>query len=467
MPGYATWKNLYKEEYFQLYEEGYPVGSSPSPEQGNVPLPFPGEVLGKEEGESGISEAQWESAYQSLWSLRERGIRPDFPYTEPDDYATIIGQASPVPHLEPLTEDEYAGRVKGAWFGRCGAVILGKPLEMGYDRLMVKKYLESVDAYPLADYVPARSEKLGITLREDCLPSTKGNVRYVQPDDDIHYTVLSLLLAEKKGLDFTKLDVGLNLLDNIPYNWLWVADNQIYYHLVNLSADRSREEQVDEMPLKLNPWRECMDGQLKADFWGYITPGDPREGAKYIHRAGALSLIKNGLYGGMYVSGCLSAALSKNPTVETIINGGLSCIPQNSRLAHAVRNVVQWYRQDNDWIKTCDRIYEHYGHWYFAAAINNLSWVTLALLHGNLDYHKTITTAVMCGTDTDCNSATSGSIVGAAVGFEQLPGQWIEPLQDTVKTVVADFGNGRISDLVERTLQVHHKHIRHGAQVLS
>jgi hypothetical protein len=248
--------------------------------------------------------------------------------------------------------------------------------------------------------------------------------------------------------------VGINLLHNVPYRWLWVADNQAYYHLVNMTDDRSKEEQVAEIPLKLNPWRECMDGQLKADFWGYITPGDPRRGAPCIYRQSSLSLVKNGIYGGMFVSGCISAAMSKHPKVETILRGGLSVVPKRSRLADAVRNVIKWYSEEREWVAVCDKIYQHYGHWYFAATINNLSFVTLALLHGELDFTKTITTAVMCGTDTDCNSATAGSIVGAAVGYDGLDLRWVTPLHDTVKTIVADFGEGKISDLVRRTIAV-------------
>jgi hypothetical protein len=455
------------DEYYQLAEEGYLIGEEHAkPDRGwGQFLPLPAELRGDSNPNSGgesENEHEWEQAYWRLWQVREQGIRADFPYTEPDDFGTILAMADSPPKLQPLSQQEYEDRIKGAWFARCAGVVLGKPLEMGFDRMMVRRYLESVNAYPLDDWVPAMSEQLDIRLREDCVPSTRGNVRYVQPDDDIHYTVTSLLLAEKKGIHFTKLDAGMNLLDNIPYHWLWVADNQIYYHMVNLSSSRPLEEQAEDMRLMINPWRECMDGQLKADLWGYITPGEPHKGAEYIHRQSALSLVKNGLYGGMYVQGCISAALSKSPTVESIIAGGLSVIPANSRLACAVKDVIRWYEETPDWIVVCDRIYEKYGHWYFAAAIHNLCWVTLALLHGNLDYTSTITTAVMCGTDTDCNSATAASIVGAAIGYEKLMSKpnderWINDIHDTVRTVVADFGHGTVSELALRTVAVQNK----------
>ncbi len=433
MPGNGNWRTLYEAERIQLAEEGYPV-------------------TGKPPAGDGLTERDWERACRRLWKVREKGLRPDFPYVEPDDFEAILAEAEPVPALGPVSDADYAERIKGAWYGRCAGLVLGKPLEVGLTRPEIREYLESLDSYPLEDWVPIRSEKLGRTLRMDCLPSAQGHVQFVQPDDDIHYTILSLMLMEQKGLAFTKADVGWNLLDNIPYHWLWVADRQAYYHMVNLSSDRSVEEQVDEFPLKLNPWRECIDGQLKADLWGYLSPGDPRLGARWVHRQCSFDLVKNGIYGGMFVSGCISAALSPIPSVETIIAGGLSCIPRRSRLAEAVRNVRRWYAETGDWMATCDRIYDYYGHMYFAATTNNVAIVVLAVLHGQLDFTRTMTTAALCGIDTDCNGATAGSICGAAVGYERLDQRWMAPLNDTVKTVVAGFGEGRISDLVRRTI---------------
>jgi ADP-ribosylglycohydrolase len=464
MPGYATWRTLYHDEYRQLHEEGYPVGDSAKPDLNSEFLPFPANVRA-ELSESRISEAEWELAYHNLWRVRERGQRPDYPYVEPDDYETIIADALPEPQLRPLTETEYRDRIRGGWFGRCAGVVLGKPLEMGYDRTMIRRYLESVDAYPLSDWVPAHSEALGITLRQDCEPSTRGNVAHVQPDDDIHYSVLALLLAEQKGLTFRRLDVGMQMLQEVPIFWLWGAHHQMYWHLVRdkRGPDWEKDQEtitdahIDEMRIALNPWREWIDGQLKADVWGYVAPGRPRTGAQYAGRAAGVALVKNGVYGAMFVAGCLSAALSCDPDVPTILAGGLSTIPQRSRLAEAVRCVMTWYGETNDWIATCERIEARYGHLHYADQINNLAMVTLALLHGNLDYEQTITTAVMAGVDVDCNGATAGSICGAAIGYERLPQRWIAPLHDTVKTVVASFGQGTISQLAERTVAVHHK----------
>ena len=413
MPGKANWRTLFELEYRQLYEEGYPVGSSSEMDWPSPYLPLTDRAKQKNE----ISEMIWERAYHNLWQVRERGLRSDVLFVEPDDYQSIIDDAQKPPDLSPLDPAEYADRIKGAWLGRCAGVVLGKPFEMGLNRVEIREYLESLDAYPLDDWVPLRSEKLGKGLRKDCLPSSRGQVRFVQPDDDTHYTILALLLVEKKGLAFSRMDIGENLLDHIPYRWLWSATGQAYYHLVNLAETSPLEEQLDLVPLKLNPWREGINGAIRADFWGYISPGNPRRAARLAHRIASFNMVKNGIYGAMFVAGCISAALSRQPTIESILQGGLCVIPQKSRLAAAVADVVGWYSKEKDWIPVCDRIYGKYGHLGFSACLNNLAFTVLAMLHGNLDYTKTITTAVMCGTDTDCTAGTAGSIAGAALGY--------------------------------------------------
>lgn len=445
MPGYANWKDLFALEYLQLYEEGFAVGDTIQP---NFSATYLSERLRNASDLSILTEGDWEEAYYCLWNTREQGIRPDFPFVEPNDFESIIADAGDLPTLSPLDDAEYHERIKGAWYGRVAAVILGKPFEIHVDRKFIRRYLESVDAYPLNDWAPYTSPELDITLR--CKPSSLGNVQYAEPDDDIHYTILSLMLLEAHGFSFSKLDVANNHLRNIPYHWLFSCTRQSYYHMVNLSEDRPIEDQIEEFPTKINPWREGINTAIRADFWGYIAPGDPRRAARIAYREVTLNAVKNGIYSSMFVAGALSAALSQNPTIAKIIQGGLSVIPQRSRLAHIVREVRDWYAEDGDWLPVCDRIYDRYGHLPFLHSLHNMAFVVLSLLHGDLDYSKTITTAVMCGMDTDCTSGTAGSIAGAAIGFECLDQRWIEPLNDHVKTVVAGFGHGSISGLVQR-----------------
>lgn len=438
MPGYANWKMLFDAEYLQMQEEGYDMHGLPVYDgDGTRLLPFPGCESPETDGDL------WEKAY---WQLAERlggPLREDYPYVEPNDFDTILACASPAPILRPLADEAYLDRLRGALYGRVAAVILGKPLEMGLNAHGVRRYLEGADAWPLTDFIPASSPGSGMNARSDCIPSTKGNVRFAQSDDDIHYTLLAMLLAERYGLQFTPEQVGWNWMDNIAYHWCWCASRQAYYHMVN-------QVPVEKIPTFLNPWRECIDGQIRTDLWGYIAPGDLQKAALGAYRDCAFSLTKNGIYGGMFTAGCIATAMTETPTVDSILDGGLSVIPQNSRLAEMVRTVRLWYRETPDRDTVCERIWERWGHLPFAATINNMAIVVLAILDGNLDYSRTITAAVCCGLDTDCNAGTAGSIIGAAIGIGNIDEKWYAPLNDTLKTAVASIGEISVSEVVSR-----------------
>ena len=45
----------------------------------------------------------------------------------------------------------------------------------------------------------------------------------------------------------------------------------------------------------------------------------------------------------------------------------------------------------------------------------------------------------------------------AALGYNKIDPRWIEPLHDTVKTTVAGFGAGTISDLAQRAINLRQK----------
>ena len=90
--------------------------------------------------------------------------------------------------------------------------------------------------------------------------------------------------------------------------------------------------------------------------------------------------------------------------------------------------------------------------------MNNLSMVTLSLLHGNLDYDKTITTAVMCGIDTDCNGGTAGSICGAAVGSGGVGTRWTDPFENTIHTCLTEVGQTTVTEMIDRAYALYDKY---------
>ena len=448
MPGYADYKKLYIEEYKTLFEEGYDVEKYiVDDENSELFAPNPKNSKDYPEGDD-----FWEKPYKNLIRIMDTSdFREGYPYVEPNGFEEIMEQAIKAPELLPLSDDEYEKRIKGAFIGRCASVILGKPLEMGLSKDFIKKYLESVDAYPLNDFVPEYSEKLDYRLRGDCIYSTKGHVNFAQSDDDIHYTLLGLRLIEIFGFEIEPWKVLKNWADNIPYLWCWCASRVAYYHYVGGTLP------LEKIPYTINPWRECIDGQIRTDIWGYVFPANHKKACELAHKDTSATLTKNGIYGGMFVAGALSCALSQNPTVDRIIDAGLASIPQKSRLFEAISLVREWYRETPDWNIVADKIIEKYGHIPCEGTINNMAMVALGIIAGELDYTKSITIATMCGLDTDCNAGTVGSMVGAAVGIDNIENRWIEPLNDTIKSAVACFGDCKISDICRRIVSAKRK----------
>ena len=88
----------------------------------------------------------------------------------------------------------------------------------------------------------------------------------------------------------------------------------------------------------------------------------------------------------------------------------------------------------------------------FNHKINNAAIVVLGLLHGKINFEKSITLSVMCGWDTDCNGATACLILGVISGANKLLKKWKDPIYNLY--LYAIFGDTPISDLAKRTFNL-------------
>ncbi len=403
--------------------------------------------------------------------LKTLSFQPGWLYTEPSDLVGIQ-QNRPAPIALPafyLAEDEVYNKIHGGWLGRVAACILGRPLEFGTNtQEVIQAYLEGAGSYPLQDYIPAQSRQ-GTVLRRDCVPSMSGYVRFAQEDDDLNYMCLAVKLLERYGADFNSLAVGVNWLRSMPYLWNWGPEHAIYLNLAAAVGDSGydyEETLPDGIDLEaltgyLNPSTELIGAQIRTDVYGYVCPSNPEKAAEFAWRDAYLTHRMNGIYGAMWVA-AMNAAAFTLLDMEAVIQAGLAQIPQKSRFNEAILQTMEWFHSDGDWRKTGHRIVEHYGCNAWAGTINNACCVTAALLYGWAEgtsspaevYERTITIAVQLGYDTDCNAATAGSIIGIVLGANALPAKWVSPLNNTLKTCVAGFGEVHISDMAKRTYEL-------------
>jgi len=391
------------------------------------------------------AQADLEALFDKLQALKPRN---DFPYEEPSDLESIRAARPDGPRRFEVAfaEPELHDRIWGAWLGRCAGCLLGKPVE-GWLKEQIEGYLKLADLYPLTNYVPYLvPHPPEYLLHPSALEATRGHIEGMARDDDLDYTIMGLHTLEEHGLDFATGDVAAEWVTHFPYELVYTAERVAYRNLANgLAPPRSA--------FYRNPYREWIGAQIRADAWGYVSPGWPERAAELAFRDAALSHVKNGIYGEMWVAAMLAATFVEDD-IREVVKIGLSEIPSNCRLAQAVHQVLSWSEECSTWEEAWERVAERYGEYHRVHTINNACLVLLGLLYGEGDFERAISIAVMGGWDTDCNGATTGSIMGALLGARALPEKWVAPLRDRLKSIITGFTECAISDLARRTLAV-------------
>lgn len=373
-------------------------------------------------------------------------VRPDYPFNEPSDLAGIRTQRPEGPRTLELKHDSDAvlDRIHGAWLGRCAGCLLGKPLE-GKKTTDLWPLLKAAGKSMLDDYVWKLSgaEKLNIDV------AALNKLRHMPEDDDTNYTVTGLAIVDGAGMGFTAETVADFWMNNIPLLHTCTAERVAYRNLTNeVPPPRSASYR--------NPYREWIGAQIRADFFGYVAPGNPELAAELAWRDACISHVKNGIYGEMWVAAMLAAAVVEKDPLR-IIEVGLSEVPQRSRLAEAIRDVIGWFADGKSYADVVALVHQRWDennphHW--CHVISNAQIVAVGLLWSEKNYETAITRAVYPCFDTDCNGATVGSIMGMSLGAKALPSKWTAVLNDTIQSGVVGYHTARISELAAKTLEI-------------
>lgn len=347
------------------------------------------------------------------------------------------------------SEPVLADRILGGWLGRIAGNMLGKPVEQGdlWTRDRIDRYLRRAGALPLTDYLPEPAdENEGVALRPEWQRCVRGRIHGSCRDDDIDYAVLGLDLLETHGFGFSTEQVGELWLRKLPYLQTFTAERATYRNLANglkppLTATHD------------NPYQEWIGALMRADIHGWTSPGDYRRAAQLARRDAVLSHTGNGVYGAMWAAALISAAFTA-PSVRHALDTALTVIPPGCRLARTVRRVLTLHETRMTWEDTLTTVSEETAGLGWIHTIPNAAVLTAGLLYGDGDFTRTITLTVRGGLDTDSNGATAGSVAGVLTGAEAIPGQWKDPLEDTVRSAVFGFDGVRISELAARTVQL-------------
>jgi ADP-ribosylglycohydrolase len=370
---------------------------------------------------------------------------------EPSDWKHIIQLCNiKTETLPSFTSEFIEDRILGGWLGRSAGCLLGKPIEKT-PRSGIKELLSSNNTWPITDYITGKGIPDSLLKKHPWnkhsgRESLKENIECMTEDDDMNYPMINLLIFEKYGEEFLTEHVIQSWMDSMPVLSTFTAERVAY---ANVLAGFIPPETA----LIRNPYREWIGAQIRADLWGWISPAQPIRAAEFAWRDARLSHIRNGIYGEMFFASAIALAF-KYDNVKEIITKALNVIPPKSRFAQAINFVLSLPIETQSWEETVDVLYDKFGKYHWVHTINNASLVVASLLSSKGNYDTAICNVVMGGWDTDSNGATVGSLMGTMIGAKDLPKNWIEPLNNKIRSSLKGFDKSLLSELAKRTAKL-------------
>jgi hypothetical protein len=235
-----------------------------------------------------------------------------------EQFLVVLRKEGVVPkEMTPVPVDPE--RIRNAWAGRISGCQLGKAVEIlslrqGHKGLT--SYLR--EAAALRDYVPLiEGTVVELTGRKSC----RGEFSRSEPDDDINYTVLALMLLERCGLGLSTEEVARAWLRLLPAASMWTAERAAYRTLLERADELfayGAPPGFDLAECARNEYSDWIGAQIRADMYGWVCPGRPELAADLARRDAALSHAGDGIHGAAFVAalgGAIPAAGSLDQAV--------------------------------------------------------------------------------------------------------------------------------------------------------
>lgn len=193
--------------------------------------------------------------------------RIDYPYNEPSDIGSIM-LLSDFPEAEKIPDcNILRDKIRGAWLGRIIGCDLGKPLE-GMHRKDMIPGLTACGNYPIHRYVT--SDDATDTFKPNLLATIDAieKAEAAAVDDDTNYTAMATYLIDHYGRDFTPYELARLWVNDQIKEMYCTAEQVAFVNTLN-------GYRPPDTATRYNPYREWVGAQIRADYYGYINPGNP------------------------------------------------------------------------------------------------------------------------------------------------------------------------------------------------
>lgn len=224
------------------------------------------------------------------------------------------------------------------------------------------------------------------------------------PNDDLDLQLLWLKAITEHGLE----GIDENVLAEYWLNYI-----PPYWNEYGVGKSNLRAGYFPPLSGEVNNehWKHSNGAWIRTEIWATLFPGRPEMAIRYAYADACVDHgFGEGTYAAIFVAAMESAAFIFND-LNTLLDIGLSKIPQNCRVANCVRMVREGYAKGMDWKDVRQLLVDDSEDLGWLQAPANIGYVVLGLLYGEGDFKKSMLTAVRCGDDTDCTAATVGSLL--------------------------------------------------------
>ncbi|MDD4108735.1 MAG: ADP-ribosylglycohydrolase family protein [Prolixibacteraceae bacterium] len=309
-----------------------------------------------------------------------------------------------------ISKEVLIDKIKGGWAGQVIGCTYGGPTEFRWNGTFI------------GDEVPLQWDETRMLWYFDNQPGLY---------DDVYMDLTFVEVFEKYGLDAHDSLHALAFA-NAEYP-LWHANQAARYNILNGIMPPASGH------WKNNPHADDIDFQIEADFAGLMSPGMPNSAAEISNRIGHIMNYGDGVYGGIYVAAMYSLAFIYDD-IEVVVKEALKTIPAESEFCQCISDVINWHeRYPDDWKRAW---FEAQKRWTYDKgcpngvllpfnidAKINAAYIVTGLLYGKGDFGATVDISTRCGYDSDCKPANAAGILGAILGYSNIPDFWKQGIE--------------------------------------
>lgn len=318
-----------------------------------------------------------------------------------------------------MNYDELLNRARGSLYGLAIGDALGAPVE-GWDAMKIRETHGWVSDF----------------LQEE-----------VSGTDDTEFAVLTAkIICSARGVPTPEFLAGMWL----EHCWDW-PDRM---DLMSSGCMSEKRAVANLLKGKLPPisGRDHMAGDscgaaMRIAPCGIVAPGDLDMARRLARADASVSHWNEGVIQAEAIASAVCMAMT-GAELAVVVSAALAAVPEDSWTRRVVQEGHRAMSESanhedgalNLWRVTDTGRPASHGPGAFALALN-------ALRFGKGDFRQTVLLAVNAGRDCDSSAAQAGAIVGALVGYDRLPKEWVERIGPLPGRTLTKMANIRLDDI--------------------